>query len=94
MEYTKKHFDLIGLCLKRQGFKNLRQYGLPTIFWNTKYNEGKSISIIQRGSCNGLSGDEWRLLTSLIEHNNELYKIDLNNIESSVNTIIDIIKQK
>jgi len=92
MEYTKKHMDLIGLCLKKQGFKNLRQYSVPTIFWVNKEDKDNWISITQRGSCNGLPCDDWRLLSSSIEHKGINYPIDLDNIESSVTSIINTIK--
>ncbi len=92
MEYTIEHNNLIGVTLKRQGFKNLRQYRLPTIFWINKENNNNWISITQRGSCNGQCGDAWRLLTSSIEHKGINYAIDLDNIESSIKEIINTIK--
>jgi hypothetical protein len=92
MEYTIKHNNLIGVTLKRQGFKNLRQYSLPTIFWINKEEKDNWISITQRGSCNGQCGDDWRLFTSFIEHKGINYKVDLDNIESSIASIVNTIK--
>lgn len=92
MKYTIEHLNLIGINLKKQGFQNLRQYRLPSIFWINKSNKDNWISITQRGSCNGQCGDEWRLLTSSIEHKGINYAIDLENIESSIETIVNTIK--
>ncbi len=92
MEYTIEHNNLIGITLKKQGFKNLRQYKLPTIFWINKEDKENWISITQRGSCNGQCGDDWRLLTSSIEHKNVNYAIELDNIEQSITNIINTIK--
>ena len=80
-EYTQEHNKRIAVCLKKQGFTNLRQYKMPTIFWK---NQGTNTHITQRGACNGLCGDDWRLLASSIEHNGTLYMVDLDNIESSI----------
>ena len=80
-EYTHEHNKRIAVCLKKQRFVNLRQYKMPTIFWK---NKGTNTHITQRGACNGLCGDDWRLLSSYIEHKGTLYMIDLDNIESSI----------
>lgn len=80
-EYTQEHNKRIAVCLKKQGFVNLRQYKMPTIFWRHKET---NTHITQRGTCNGLPCDDWRLLSSGIEHKGKVYWIDLDNIESSI----------
>jgi hypothetical protein len=83
MMYGIKEKKAINSALKAQGFKNLRQHGGPTICWRSPTH-----SITMRGRCNGLPGDEWELFEEYIEHKGVLHQIDLDNIHSSIQSIV------
>ena len=83
MMYGMNEQKAIKSALKAQGFKNIRQYGMPSIFWGSPTH-----SITMRGRCNGLPGDQWGFFEEYIEHKGILHQIDLDNIHSSIQGIV------